>query len=119
MSLLDRGRETVEVWPAVEDVDEWGNAIIRPGDPSKDTPVVVTGCLVQPVTEDADLSQGYLMLSVYRVICRSWPSQGKAIARWRGQFWESKANPARRPYSRMTSHDTAILRAREEEMHDG
>lgn len=113
--IFSRGRETVLVWPEVVAVDEWGNRVLRAGDPLIDDPVVVRRCIVQPVTEDADLSQGYRALSMYRVLTRRWPSSAKGIAFWRDQWWEIMENPARRQYTPRTAHDTVFLKARVEE----
>lgn len=114
MSIFRKGRETVEVWPEVLDVDEFGNKVLRPGNPNTDIPVAVTRCLVQPMTEDADLSAGYRILSMYRVICYRWPSNAKGVARWRGVMYDIVESPAKRDYTPRTSHHTAFLKAREE-----
>jgi hypothetical protein len=115
MSILDKGTETLEVWPPVEIVDEFGNATRRPGRPGVDTPELVENALVQPVTNDSDMSQGYFLLDVYRVIAREWPWPAKCIVRWDDRFWDVDKNPSRRRYTAATYHSTVIMSARNEE----
>lgn len=113
VAIFARGTEVIRIYPAVPDVDRLGNSISRPGDPSKDTPITLPGVLIQPVTEDANMEQGVAILSLYRVICKSWPSTAGAIVEWEGRMYEAVEEPARRHYTRQTSHDTVYIKARE------
>ena len=118
MALFSEGRETVEVWPAVEDVDEWGNSVWRAPtlrEVATEPPFIVRRCVVQPMSESADSEQGFMLVSHYRLICREYPAGAKSIVRWRGQLWDCRENPARRQYTAATAHDTVFMRARSEE----
>ena len=115
MAIFSRGAEVIQIYPAVvSTTDDWGNVVTRPGDPKKDQPITLSGVLVQPVTEDANLEQGLSILSLYRVICEHWPSTAGALVWWDGRMFEAVENPARRRYNRRVSHDTVYIKAREE-----
>lgn len=117
MPIFDHGRETLEVYPPVLENDTFGNEVLRPGDPERDTPVVLTGAIVQPVTADAEMMSGVSLLSIYRVIVGwgKFPWGAKTVVRWDGMLWDVGEPPARRPYSPGTAHVTIYITARGED----
>lgn len=75
MSLIDNGPHTVRVYPEEHVEDSRGNAVRRPSA----TPVVVTGCIMQPMSSTRgafpaiDVSQGQRVDAAYRFMARKAP----------------------------------------------
>ncbi len=75
MSLIDNGPHTVRVYPEERITDSRGNAVRRPGS----VPVVVTGCIIQPISSTRgafpaiDVRQGQRVDAAYRLLARSAP----------------------------------------------
>lgn len=76
MSLLTNGPHTVQVWLEETVTDSRGNVRRQP---SADSPVTVTGCLVQPVSSSRgafaaiDVDQGQRVDESHRLICKNAP----------------------------------------------
>lgn len=86
MSLLDNGPHTVRVYPEERTQDSRGNAIRRPSA----TPVVITGCIMQPIASTRgafpaiDVRQGQRVDAAYRLLARSAP-----LGWWSRVEWDS------------------------------
>lgn len=88
MSLIDNGPHTVRVYPEERRLDDRGNAIRRPSA----TPVVVTGCIMQPMASTRgafpaiDVRQGQRVDAAYRLMARSAP-----LGWWSKVEWDTPA----------------------------
>jgi hypothetical protein len=75
VSLLDSGPHTVRVYPEEKVLDSRGNHVRR----ASSTPVVVTGCIMQPMASTRgafpaiDVKQGQRVDAAYRLIARTAP----------------------------------------------
>lgn len=75
MSLIDNGPHTVRVYPEERVQDSRGNEVRRPSL----TPVVVTGCIMQPISSTrgafpaTDVRQGQRVDAAYRLMARAAP----------------------------------------------
>ncbi|SDJ74535.1 hypothetical protein [Streptomyces indicus] len=104
MSLLDRGPETVVIYPA--------GPVLPDGTRGAEGAPVAVRCRVQPVTSTEQPEPGYLDTTVYRVIARTLPAGPWARVTWRGRTWTVVGEPAHRRGSARTRHDTATIRRR-------
>lgn len=112
MSLLDRGEETLDVYPEVETLDDLGNVVVGPAS----EPVRIRAS-VQPVTSDELSAVGQDLVTTYRVICRSAPLSAWARVRWvsaGGTWWDVIGRPRRYGMSPRTAHIDALLRERKD-----
>lgn len=112
MSLLDRGAETLDVYPEVTTTDDLGNVIVGPAE----TPVRITAS-VQPVTSDELAASGQDLVTTYRLIARTAPVGAWARIRWvnyGGSWWDVIGKPRRYGMSPRTAHIDAILRERKD-----
>ena len=110
MALLDRGEETLDVYPEVTTTDDLGNVIVRPAS----TPTRITAS-VQPVTSDELAAAGQDLVTTYRLIARTAPVGAWARIRWvnhGGTWWDVIGKPRRYGMSKRTAHIDAILRER-------
>lgn len=110
MSLLDRGRDTITLFPEKDGTDELGNARRVP---DFDAGVTVTG-RVQPMTSSEPASEGQVLLTQYRFITRDFPAGAYAVAEYpvgSGRRWDVIGQPARRNGSERTRHATVTLQA--------
>jgi hypothetical protein len=106
VSLLDRGREVITVYPEVTWTDEDGNVINKP------SPVgVVTRATIQPITtdtDDADATGNVTGPTRYRLrLPRSF--SGGLLGRhsavdWNGDRWSVIGDPQIHNGSRHTAH---------------
>ena len=104
MSLLDRGTETVVVYPA---------GPTRPDGTRgpAGTPVTVS-CRVQPVSSTPDGDDGYTDLTTYRLIGRSLPAGPWDRVTWDDRDWSVVGQPEKWRGSPRIAHDTALIRRR-------
>lgn len=112
MSLLDRGAETLDVYPEVTTTDDLGNVIVGPAS----EPVRITAS-AQPVTSDELAAAGQDLVTTYRLITRTAPVGAWARIRWvnhGGTWWDVIGKPRRYGMSRRTAHIDAILRERKD-----
>lgn len=112
MSLLDRGAETLDVYPEVTTTDDLGNVVVGPAS----EPVRITAS-VQPVTSDELAAAGQDLVTTYRLIARTAPVGAWARIRWvnaGGSWWDVIGRPRRYGMSRRTAHIDAILRERKD-----
>lgn len=105
MTLLDRGRDTVLIWPELATVDSYGTPRRVPGP----VPYAVGG-RVQPVSM-ADMPDGQTA-TMYRFITRDLPGGTWARVRWDGRDWDVVGEPRRSNGSDRTRHVSIMLRAR-------
>ena len=112
MSLLDRGAETLDVYPEVTTTDDLGNVVVGPAS----EPVRITAS-VQPVTSDELAAAGQDLVTTYRLIARTAPVGAWARIRWvnaGGSWWDVIGKPRRYGMSPRTAHIDAILRERKD-----
>jgi len=109
VSLLDRGTETVLVWPQTTTTDPDGNPIHG----IADAPVTVR-CRVQPVSSRDVIAAGQQTQARYRLSARDAPLGPWARVYWRGRDWDVDGEPMYQRGSRRTRHVVAVLRARGE-----
>lgn len=112
MALLDRGEETLDVYPEVTRTDDLGNVIVGPAS----EPVRITAS-VQPVTSDELAAVGQDLVTTYRLIARTAPVGAWARIRWvnnDGTWWDVIGKPRRYGMSKRTAHIDAILRERKD-----
>lgn len=112
MSLLDRGAETLDVYPEVTTTDDLGNVVVGPAS----EPVRITAS-VQPVTSDELAAAGQDLITTYRLIARTAPVGAWARIRWvnaGGSWWDVIGKPRRYGMSPRTAHIDAILRERKD-----
>lgn len=105
MSLLDRGPDTIVVYPAgpVNPDGTRGPA---------GSPVTVKNVRVQPTSSSTDGEAGYATLTSYRIIGRRLPAGPWDRVRWDDYDWTVAAQPEKWRGSTRLSHDTAIIRRR-------
>lgn len=104
MSLLDRGTETITIYPA---------GPTRPdGTRGPAGTPVQARCRVQPLTSEAPGIDGYTAITTYRVIGRSLPAGPWDRVVWREQDWTVTGQPEEWRGSRRVRHDTATIRKR-------
>ncbi|GAU66663.1 hypothetical protein SSP35_03_03110 [Streptomyces sp. NBRC 110611] len=107
MSLLDRGNETVTIYPQEQTTDDRGNVVWRPSA----IPVVVR-CRIQPEDPDEPTVAGQATTTTYRVIARDAPLGPWARVEWDGRTWDVVGEPRRYNGSSATRHIDALIRAR-------
>ncbi|MFE2912821.1 hypothetical protein [Kitasatospora indigofera] len=108
MSLLDRGNQTVLIYPEEETTDDRGNVVRRPAA----TPVTVL-CRVQPSTTEELLVPGQQVEAIYRIITRDAPLGPWALVVWSGRDWDVVGEPRRYTGSSRTAHVDCLIRRRE------
>ena len=117
MSLLDRGRETVILYPEVVVTDADGNIKTQPSA----TGITITRCVVQTQNQSGTAArrkeqdnEGFETDQIYRVrLPRSYQGTIGAQAKlvWRGQEWAVFGDPIRYSGSARTAHyDFSIRR---------
>ena len=112
MSLLDRGEQTLDVYPEVTSTDDLGNPVVGPAE----EPIRITAS-VQPVTSDELSAVGQDLVTTYRLIARTAPVGAWARVRWvnaDGTWWDVIGRPRRYGMSRRTAHIDAVLRERKD-----
>lgn len=112
MSLLDRGEQTLDVYPEVTTTDDLGNVIVGPAS----EPVRIAAS-VQPVTSEELSAAGQDLLTTYRLIARTAPVGAWARVRWvddGGTWWDVVGRPRKYGMSPRTAHIDAILRERKD-----
>lgn len=111
MSLLDRPRHSVTVFPQVTGDDGYGGILLSEGAP------VVVPCNVQPVSVDElEALGGVQARTVYRVVARSWPGGIHSRIRWMGDDFDQVGEAQRFMMSPRTSHFKVFIRARSAEV---
>ncbi len=110
MSLLD-GPHVVQVYVEVDDVDDDQNPVRVPGD----EPVACRGRM-QPAGAEESAAVGVELTTLYRFITRSFPAGASGRVSFDGRDWDVVGEPMRRRDSATTSHDTVLLRARDQEV---
>lgn len=115
MSLLDNGPHTVRVYPEIRTQDARGNEIRRPSA----TPVVITGCIMQPMSSTRgafpaiDVRQGQRVDAAYRLLARRAP-----LGWWSKVEWDTPngtvtmtvlGGPLQHVSSNGTTHVSATL----------
>lgn len=112
MSLLDRGEETLDIYPEITTTDDLGNVVVAPAD----TPERISAA-VQPVTSDELSAVGQDLVTTYRVIARTAPLGPWARLRWvsdGGTWWDVIGRPRRYGMSSRTAHIDALIRERKD-----
>lgn len=109
MSVVDRGRETVLVYPEVEIIDGRGNVGQR--GPS-DTPVTLRRCWVRPATAEESAVLGEQILTVYKVLTRTAPAGAWSRVVWDGRDWDVVGEPLRHLGIPALDHVVVFIRAR-------
>ena len=112
MSLLDSGRDVVDIYPEVTTTDDLGNVIVVPSD----TPIR-RRVSIQPVHSDEMAVSGQVLTTTYRLIARDAPIGPWAKVRWvsdGGTWWDVVGSPRRYGMSPRTAHIEAVLRERSE-----
>lgn len=104
VSLLDRGPQTVIIYPA--------GPVLPDGTRGPEGEPVTVRCRVQPVSSTEDAVPGYQDTTRYRVIARTLPAGPWARVAWGGRDWTVEGVPAHRSGSARTRHDSAIMRRR-------
>jgi hypothetical protein len=107
MSLLDGGPDILTVTPEVSTLDARRNRVRAPGVAR----VQVAGRL-QPLSSDEDATEGQVVDSLYRFICRDFPGGPWSAVSGAGRDWDVVGEPAPRNGSERTRHVTVTLRAR-------
>ena len=103
MSLLDRGTETVVIYPAGEMADDGTLPELAP---------VSVQCRVQPQSSSTGDSDGYQDATTYRVLGRSLPAGPWARVRWRDRDFTVVGEPSHYRGSSRVRHDVAVIRRR-------
>lgn len=105
MSLLDRGQETITVYPAGPAGPD--------GAPAGEGAPVTVRCQIQPAQADeSDLADGFTVGAAMRVIARRLPPGPWARVVWQGREWTVLGEPQQHRTSPRTSHDIAVIRRR-------
>lgn len=104
MSLLDRGSDTVTLYPAGPTQPDGTRG-------PAGAPVTIR-CRVQPSTAQAHGSDGYATTDTYRVVARRLPAGPWDRADWDGHAWTVEAAPRLWRGSRRVAHDVLTLRRR-------
>lgn len=103
MSLLDRGVETVTIYPAGE---------MQPDGTLPELPPVTARCRIQPQSSSASDADGYQDATTYRMLGRSLPAGPWSRVRWRDRDFTVVAEPSRYRGSPRVAHDVAVIRRR-------
>ncbi|WP_431781706.1 hypothetical protein [Streptomyces chumphonensis] len=104
MSLLDRGTESMTVYPA---------GPVRPdGTRGPAGEPVHFRCRAQPSAAASESSDGYAELVQYRLLARSLPAGPWDRVVWQGRDWTVVEQPAQWRGSRRVRHDSAVIRRR-------
>lgn len=115
MSLLDRGRELITVYPEELWTDEDGNELTRPSSSGIQTRACIqllaqSGTSARRAEQD---NEGFESEEVYRLrLPRSFTTVLGAQARvdWRGQYWAVIGEVRRYNGSRKTRHFDYVIR---------
>lgn len=114
MSLLNRGRETVTVFPEVTVTDRDGNTVTRVG-----TMGIVTKASVQPISStEPDDPGGSRTVSRYRLrLAGGWPTGGGILGaqsqvEWRGKRYAIEGDAMLHTGSPRTAHAVYTLARR-------
>ncbi len=113
MSLIDRGRERVVVYPLRDADDGYGGTQPGTGDP------VTVWASVRPATGDEAGETGYLAGTDYRLTARSLPAGPWSRVDWDGAVWSVVGEPQRLRGARRVTYDTAVIRRRGNALGDG
>jgi hypothetical protein len=112
VSLLDRGRETVIVYPEESYTDTHGDVRRRPASQG----VEVTGVTMQPMSQlrlfpSTDPTQQQRVYASWRLIARDAPMTVWSRVEWpsKGVTFSVRSGPEYRAYSSATQHVTALL----------
>ncbi|MCK2237711.1 MULTISPECIES: hypothetical protein [unclassified Crossiella] len=108
MSVLDSGPETVTVYPAVEVVDEYGQAVRVP---DLTRPVTVTDVHLHPVASAESADLGQVATARYRLIARAAPVGPWARVDWRGRSYDVVGEPATWHAPDHLAHVSALIQA--------
>lgn len=111
MAILDRGDQTVTIFPSVEGVDGYGNAERRPAAAG----VEVSGVFVTQLAASEDASAGQSAAERYRLLGRMPVIAGFdafAEIEWSGRRFEVVGTPVRRTFPARLAHVVAILQER-------
>lgn len=103
MSLLDRGTESVVIYPAGEMQSDGTLPELAP---------VTVQCRVQPQGSTASDADGYQDTTTYRVLGRSLPAGPWARVRWRDRDFTIVGEPSHYRGSSRVRHDVALIRRR-------
>jgi hypothetical protein len=106
--ILDRGTETLLVYPEVRVTDSRGNSLLQPAE----TPVTLRVTTAEERQSDAELP-GQVSIKVVRVLTRSAPVGSWARVVYNGEEWDL-AGPPRfvQGLSKATRHVEFQLRSR-------
>lgn len=106
--LLDRGRETILVYPEVTVTNNRGEEVKVPSE----TPVPVRVSMSKDRNSSAELP-GQVEVKVIRCVTRSAPISGWARVVYNGEEWDLAAPPhVSQGISKATRNTTFILRSR-------
>ncbi|WP_405944753.1 hypothetical protein [Streptomyces sp. NBC_00932] len=103
MSLLDRGTETLTIYPAGE---------MLPDGTIPELPPIELRARVQPSSSSAEDADGYQDATTYRVLGRAFPAGPWARVHWQGRDWTVVGEPSRYTGSSRVTHDVAVIRRR-------
>lgn len=112
MSLIDNGPHTIKVWVEIETTDSRGN-VIR--EPSPDSPVTVTGCLIHPVASTRgafpaiDVRQGQRVDAAWRLHVRDAPLGWWSKVEFEGKVMTILGGPLSYSASDATRHISCTL----------
>jgi hypothetical protein len=104
-ALLDHGPHTVHVYTEIQAVDSRGNPTRRPAD----YPVIVSGCLITPVTSRRDRNTGHVTMD-YTLMARDAPIGPWSRVEFEGRQFVVVDGPREYNVSPNTKHVAAILR---------
>lgn len=106
--LLDRGRETVLVYPEVLHTDKRGNRVRIPSE----TPVAVRVTTSEDRSSDAELP-GQVTVKIVKCLARTAPVTTWARIEYAGELWDLAAPPRFTVgVSKTTTHVEFTLRSR-------
>lgn len=104
MSLLDRGPDTITVYPA--------GATLPDGTRGPAGAPITVSCRVQPSSTANDGDDGYADMTTYRVIARSLPAGPWDRVTWDGRDWTVVGQPQKWRGSARVTHHTAVIQRR-------
>ena len=106
MSLLNRGTDTVSVFPEETYTDADGNTVTRPS-----TVGVVARAVVQPITSTEDASVGFETTSKYRLrlVGYSTVLGAQSQVEWNGKRYAIDGEPRQYNGSRRTAHVDYVI----------
>uniref|UniRef100_A0AB39U1W5 Head-to-tail stopper n=1 Tax=Mycolicibacterium phage Alyssa1 TaxID=3240801 RepID=A0AB39U1W5_9CAUD len=106
MSLLQRGTETVAVYPETVVTDSDGNKFTRPGSVG-----VVVKASVQPISATESADGGFNTKSRYRLRLIGYPSVlgAQSQVEWNGKRWSIDGEPQVFNGSRRTAHVEYVM----------